>query len=670
MQPITFGLLGLSTGSAFALLALGLVLTYRGSGVINFAHGGIAMYATYAFVNLRDGGDLYLPVSPVSVSVGESVPTGLAMLWGLGVGAALSASLYVVVFRPLRNAPPLANVVASVGILLTLQAIAVLQFGSTPESTGRYLPDGVLRLGDQAVPVDRFYLLAAALLITALLVLIFKYTNFGLATRAAATNERGSLLLGLSPQRLALSNWTMAGALAALAGMLLVPTAGLNPTNYALLVVPALGAALIGRLTSFTWTALGGLLIGVLQSEILYLQSFSWYPSWGRIGVAAGLPFVLIILFLFLFGRRLPARGFSSARLPRSPQPLPRRRQALIVLTMGGAAAILLVTGPSSLRLAIIVTVSTATILLSLTLLTGFLGQISLAQAAFAGTAGFALSRFSVNLDLPFPIGPVLAVAFATLVGSLVGIPALRIRGVQLAVVTLAGAVAVEEFLFKNPSFTGGAAGAPVPEPQAFGTNIGPRAGGEFPRPLFGLIMLLLMIAIALLVSNIRRGATGRRMLAIRANEGAAAACGVDVAQTKLAAFAISSAIAGTGGVMLGYLQGQLSFGSFTVFIGLGLLALAYLGGIASVAGAVVGGAIAAGGIVFAGINEFVDFGRYIQLVSGLGLVITALLNQEGIVGAVTLSVRQVRDRFAPRRASDMTSQGEGSEVTHVAVRG
>jgi branched-chain amino acid transport system permease protein len=285
-----------------------------------------------------------------------------------------------------------------------------------------------------------------------------------------------------------------------------------------------------------------------------------------------------------------------------------------------------------------------AIVCLSLVVLTGYVGQLSLAQMTFAGIAGFGVSRFAHNMHIPFPISPLLAILVAVLAGVLAGLPALRIRGVSLAVVTIGLAVAVSEFVFKNPDYTGGFNGAFVPEINIFGWHLG--TGGDH---AFAMFTLLVVTAAGAIVCNLRRSGTGLRMLAVRANERAAAAAGISVASTKLVAFGISAGLAGLSGVMLGYAQTTLSFESFDVLVSLSFFAIAYLGGIATVSGAMVGGILTANGLLFYFLDQEIGFGKYVLLVSGLGLIVTAVLDPEGIAGGVRVAFAGLQARLARR---------------------
>ncbi len=637
---LQFLLLGVGAGAVYAGTGLGLVLAYQGSGVINFAHGGMMMYSTYVYDELRDTGDYVFPVIglPARVNVasdGTSLPVALTL--ALLTAAALGLVVHVLVFRPLRTAPLLAKVVASVGIMITIQAVVVLRFGSQNESVQAILPNESVDVLGTSIPQDRLWLVLIVAVVALALAGLYRLTRFGLATRAAASHEKGAILLGYSPSLLAAGNWVLASLVAAVFGILTAPISGLTPITYTLLVVPALAVALVGRLQSFLITAAAGLALGMFQSELLKIQRWSWFPDWGQTGVREGLPFLVIIAVLFIGGRALPSRG--AIVVERQPFAVMPRHVTPTVVALSSVGLVFLATFESSLRLNLYYTMAAAIIALSIVVLTGYVGQVSLAQAVFAGMSGFVLAKLAANA-VPFPIAPLLGAAAATVLGVAVGVPALRIRGAQLAVVTLAAGVAIEAFVFKNPSFVGGTGALRVDEPSLFGLDLAASRGTDFNRWEFGLLLMAMTIVSCLMVVNLRRSSTGRRFLAVRANERAAAAAGVDVARTKLLAFGLSSFLAGLGGAMLAYLRGVVSSDSFGIFVSLTLVAFAYLGGIASVAGAVVAGLIAPGGLVVGLIDKVVEGGKYSTLVGGLTLILTAVLNPDGVVGKISSDLR------------------------------
>jgi branched-chain amino acid transport system permease protein len=282
-------------------------------------------------------------------------------------------------------------------------------------------------------------------------------------------------------------------------------------------------------------------------------------------------------------------------------------------------------------------------ICLSLVLVIGFVGQISLVQLALAGAAGFTMSHLTTDAGgiwARFPVAPLIGATVATVLGLLTAVSALRVRGVSLAVVTLAGAVALEQFGFLNSRWGGGDRGSPVAEPHVLGLDLSPAASfrgldNSLPSPVFGFLVLVSTILLAMLVANLRRSSLGLRMLAVRSNERAAAAAGIDVRNTKLGAFGIASFIAGMAGALYAYNFGSVSFSRFGAFTALGLIAFAYFGGITMVSGAVIAGIGATEGLLPHAFDKWFGLsGNWALLIGGFGLVITLLLNPEGIAGS------------------------------------
>jgi ABC-type branched-subunit amino acid transport system ATPase component/branched-subunit amino acid ABC-type transport system permease component len=663
-QYLSFAIIGLAFGCLYAAIGMGVVVTYRGAGVINFATGAIAMWGAYVYAELREKGDLVLPVAviPHRISLGDHA--GFLPSFALGVltCAVLGLLAHVLVFRPLRAAPVLAKVVASVGILLFLQALAALQFGSASRILSPIFGRQTFDIGGTEFPRDRIWLAVCAIGVAIVLAAYFRWARYGLATSAAAENERATALAGYSPQLLAGSTWILASVVAGGLGILVSPVTPLTPGTYSLAVIPALAAALIGRLRSIPITAAAGLCLGAFQSVVTFQTGKPWWPKWAITGLSDAVPFILIIVGLFLWGDRLPTRGeLQAPRLPAVPRHVPRASMVALA-TAVGAVAILATSG--GYRFGVITSMVMTVIMLSFVVLTGFVGQISLAQAAIAGVGGFVLSKITVDFGVPFPLSLVMSSLVAAAFGVIIGIPALRVRGANLAVVTLAAAVALERFVFRNPELTR-PAGNPIRKPVFFGLNLAIQSGRNVARWQFGLAVLVFVVLAALAVGNLARSASGRRFLAIRSNERAAAAAGVDVAANKLVAFAMSSFLAGLGGSLIGYSRGQLSAESFTAVVGLGFLAFAYLGGITSVKGAIVAGTLAPLGIGFVVLDRWLSLGNSYGVIAGLSLIVTALINQEGIAGATRKSRRS---RGTP--ASVAVTEGDVSEATPTASRG
>jgi branched-chain amino acid transport system permease protein len=648
VDHLQFLLLGLGGGAIIAALAVGLLITYRASGVVNFAHAAIGMWVAYTYFELRQRGELILPVLGLPSRI-QVLPDGYRPTWATALAITLILAaiyglvIYLLVFRPLRDAPALAKVVASLGLFLYLLAMADLRVGTQGAAVTRpenLLPDDVVGIAGVDLPVDRIWLAAIVVIATLGLASLYRFTRFGLATRAAAESEKAAVLLGHSPDRLAAVNWMLAVMLAGGAVILIAPIAGISPTGTSLLIVPALAAAVVGGFRSFTLATLAGFGIGMAQSELLNIQTeWRWLPD---LGLQQGLPFVLIIATLAFRGQILPPRGsLHTGRFPTSPRPT---RVAATTVALSGAGVVGLLVLDSTWRQGIIVTAVTALLALSIVVLTGYVGQISLMPMALAGISAFAMIKLSTAADLPFPLAPLLAAAIAVVVGLLVGVPAVRVRGMNLAIATLAAAIAIEELVLKWGWFTGGLAGATVPRPELAGVDLGIQAtGGDFPRPAFGVLCVLVLAAGGVLVANLRRGTTGLHWLAVRANERAAAAAGIDVRAAKLTAFGLSSFLAGLGGTLLAYEFSTLSVNSFVVFQSLALLAVTYLGGIASIAGALVAGALTQGGLLTALMGGETSQTQF--AVNGLLLIVVAAVYPEGITGALTSLGRRVSGR-------------------------
>jgi len=646
-----FLILGLGAGATYAILGQGLVLKYRSAGVVDFAHGAVAMFIAYVFINLRSFGQLELPVvlipHQISLNGGAGLSTWLAIVISLVYAAVFGLVLYVLIYRPIRTASPLTRVCASVGVMLGLEAIAVLNFSTQPVATNPIFPSSPLSLSGITFPEDRLYFTGVVVVIAVALTLAYRFTRFGLATRAGAENDRGAALTGISANRVAGQNWVIATVLAGAAGILIAPVASLDPNSYTLFVVPALAAALVGRFQSFWLTALAGLLIGCAQSEITKLITvWTWLPQQG---LGDAIPFVVIIVVMALRSRTVLARGGETTeRNPSIGRPHTPLRTAAACFVVG---VILMIALSGVLRFAFISSLTVTCIALSVVVLTGYVGQVSLAQMSLAGIGGFMLGHISSGWGIGFPWSLILAGLCAVPVGLVIGLPALRLRGVNLAVVTLGFAAAMDAVIFNLHSFIGGTAGLPIPAPRLPGLSLGISQGRDYPRVIFGVVVLVVVILLGLLVARLRRGPAGRMLLAIRSNERAAGSVGINVAQGKLMAFGLAAFIAGIGGALTGYMQGELTSDSFAAFASIGLLAIVFVAGVGRIAGAAVAGIMfSAAGLFVTFLNIHLNVGKYQAIVAGIALVLTAVQNPDGLTSTSTgkgpaVALEKLRDR-------------------------
>ena len=617
-EAIRFMLLGLGLGALYALGAQGLIVIYRGSGVLNFALGAIGIMGAYLEWEL-------------TVNYGWAfVP---ALLVGVAFSAAIGVMSQLCIMRPLRRASPLVRVIATLGLLSTFQAIVVLKYGTSSEYVPSKLPTSILRIhGGIFITEDRVILLTIAVVLTGLLTLLYRRTKFGLGTTAVAENERAAAAIGWSPNRIAALNWGLGSGLAGLAAILIVPITTLQATTMTNLIIACLAAALVASFRSFGIALVAGLLVGVLQSE---LTRYVTQP-----GVAPSAPFVVVIIILVVRGRSLPMRDYLEQRLPAVGDGRFRWGWALAGIAV---VAIALATTSPTWVAAITMTFGYAIILLSVVVLTGYTGQLSLAQFAMAGFGAWVAGRLAAADGLPFwavlPIGA----ACTVLLGGVLAIPAIRTRGINLAIITLGLASAIEQILFDNPSFTGGASGTIVKSPEIFGWNVN---GIEHPFR-YGMVVLVIFAFCAWMTGNVRRGRSGRRLIAVRTNERAASALGVRVPQAKLYGFALAAGLAGVGGILLSFQSTAIDYTTYTSFTSVSLVGFALIGGLGFLMGAPLGAALAAGALGSAILDSIsANVGQYITLISGLSILVLVLLNQNGVAASNAAVVQLFRRRF------------------------
>ncbi len=606
MQILRFALLGVATGAVYALLAQGLVLVYRGSGLLNFAQGALAMVGAYVYYE---------------VSVEHGQPKWLGLIVALIFTAALGAAIHLVVLRPMRRSSPLNRVIATLGLLLVLQSIAFLVYGHDSRAVPSLLPTGTARLfGNRNLIIgqDRLWLLGIGVALTVGLILLNRLTPFGRLTTAVAENQLAAATLGHSPDFVAAGNWALGSALAGLAGVLLAPIIYLEPTSLVLLVLPAMSAALVGGFSSFAITAVAAIVLGIAQSEIGRYVSEPGWPT--------AAPFLVVIAILLLRGKALPLRGFVLDRLPAVGT---GRIRIGPVAVLYAVLAVVVLKANDDWSVAIATTLSLAVVALSVVVITGYAGQLSLAQAVLAGVGALIAARFAAHM--PFVLAVILAALLTALVGGVVGLPALRTRGITLAIVTLGLGGAVYDVVIGNPKYTGGVDGITVPSPHLFGWSLDPLLHSS--RYAFFTLTVLALIAVA--VANLRRGATGRRLLAVRSNERAAAALGVNNAWIKSYAFMIGAGIAAVGGALVAFLQGSVEISQpgapFDVFTCIVIVAVVVAGGVGSVGGALLGSMLIAGGIASQLFSSWSSINDYLPLIGGLGLVLILMFDPDGL---------------------------------------
>lgn len=598
---VRFAVLGLGAGAVYGLAALGIVLVYRGSGVVNFAQGAVGMVGAFIFYNAREAG----------------VATPMAFAEALAVGAAIGAATHLVVMRPLRNAPALSRLVATLGLLTLLLGVGQHRWGDLAQLVPKLLPvQGITLWGDVTIGEDRLMLLVVGAGLTALLGVVYRLARFGLATTAVAESRRVTAAQGISPDLIATLNWALGAALGVLAAILIVNLTGLDVIGLTLLVVPALAAALVGQFRSFPLTFAGGLLVGMLESEIAFAQITLdvSLDGWAR-----SVPFVVIVAVLVIRGRALPLRDEATQRPPELGSG--RIRPALVLPAILAAGLLLTLVLSNSALDAATTTFALAIVVLSLVVVTGYTGQLSLAQWSLAGMGAWVAARSIANYGLGFELAFLLGIAVAVPVGLLVGLPALRTRGVNLAVATLGLALVLESLILANASRTGGITGTRIGPPRLLGVDF-----DSFEHPQrYALLGLGLFVVCAVAVANLRRGRAGRRLIAVRSNERAAAALGISVFGAKLYAFGLASAIAAVGGIFLAYRRPTVTFfPTFSVFDSIYSVVYAVIGGVGYVMGALVGASVAPGNLIPSIVGGVLD--NDLMVLAGLGLILLIVL--------------------------------------------
>jgi ABC-type branched-subunit amino acid transport system ATPase component/ABC-type branched-subunit amino acid transport system permease subunit len=631
-------ILGLITGLTYSLLGAGLVIVYKSSRVINFAHGNtgaIAAGTVFSFVAYR----------------GWNYWIGLVL--GLIAAGACGAGMEFLVIRRLAKAPRLIVLVATIG------AAQVMLVGAALALNGQFKSGNVTRfptpfalswrVGDLRLSSAHLLVLVVVPIVMVALAIFFQRTKIGVASRAAAENTDAAELAGVRTRRVSVIVWTLAGLLAGISAILASGTSGYaGPSNAGPdFLVRALGACMIGGLTSIPRVLAGGVAIGLVETLV------AWnYPTGGMFEVIL----LVIIVVSMLAQKRLGAlaRGseessWSLAGGMRALEPavakLPRVVGAKVAMfAVLGLALFLLPlpmdTGQRVLASSIVVF---AVIGLSLVVLTGFAGQVSLGQFAFVGLGALAGGRLQ-QLGHGWFICLLYAITAGGVAALLIGLPALRIRGLFLAVSTLAFAIAAQTWLFDQPWLVHrDAAGSSLEltRPTLFGIDFSDE------RSYYYLCLVALVITM-IVVDRLRRTGAGRAMVAVRENEPNAAALGVSARTAKLAAFVLAGMIASLGGFLYGGLLVNFNEtgSTFSAQLSLTVVAMVILGGVTTITGAVLGALWVRGlGYIIGPIFPQLGADTISLLVSGPGLLLVLLI----LPGGLTQLAFGVRDRVLRR---------------------
>ena len=521
---LPFLITGAVTGSLYGLAALGLVLTYRTSGVFNFGHGAIGAGAAFLFYSLHVTHGLAWPFAGLITLV----------TFGLVVGVVIER-----ITRGLGDVPEAVVVVATVGILLGVEGYLFVQFGAVTRDFPQFLPTSGFTV--QGVNVSWAQVISVAIA-TASAVLLYGFlrrSRLGVAMRAVVDNPSLVALSGENPRRVRQAAWVIGSAFAALSGILLAPTLGLDANLLTLLVVQAFGAAAIGLFSSLPLTYAGGLVVGVAAS--LATKYFTQHPF---NGVPPAMPFLILLGVLLLIPTaKLPKRRASLRSLVAETQPLrPAAAAVLTIVGLGALAAVPAVVG-SHLPVWIAGLVNVV-IFASLGLLVWTSGQISLCHAAFVAVGASAMGHLTSDQGLPWGAALLLAGLITVPVGALVAIPAIRLSGLYLALATLGFGILLQHVFYPTGVMFGAGLMVTAPRPHLGFMN------GSQDKVFYYLVLVLAAASLATM-ALIARSRLGRLLRAMAETPTMLSTHGLGVNMTRLIVFCVSAFFAGVAGALV-----------------------------------------------------------------------------------------------------------------------
>ena len=629
---LTFTVVGVVTGAIYAVAASGLVVTYTTSGIFNFAHGAIGMFGAFAYWELR---------------VNQHLPAPVALFLVLVIGAPLVGAVLERVFmRGLYGKPTGVAIVVTVALM-----VAGLQLSETiwPSSaTLRRLPEffagNDVSIFDLRVSYHKLIVLATAAAIAGGLRFLLFHTRAGVTMRAVVDNKDLAGMNGVIPERVAQLSWAIGASLAALAGILIAPQLSMNHLLLTLLVVNGFAAAMLGRLKNLPLTFVGALILGLAQAYIIGYGGSVEIGSFRLIQTNGIVPTVFLLLILiFLPQVKIPAGRLVGAAPPR----VPSRRASVIwgavfIAVMWTLSTVLSEFWLFNFSLALVLGIA----MLSLVLLSGFAGQISLMQMTFVGIGAVTASRITHTGSIS---GVIAAGVIAAAFGAVVALPALRLQELYLALTTVAVAI-VGDWAFSQSWAFGGTGGALTSERLHLP---GLRFRSEESQLVLAAIAFVLF---AMLVMTIRRGAYGRRLAALRDSPVAASMLGMNLVAAKTTVFALSAGIAGVAGALFAGLRVSISPNDYNKVQSLGLFLVASFGGITTVVGALFGGAFLA---LLPQLQSHVS----IEGLQSYGIAIGAIAladNPHGFGGNISMAGQQLREALV--KAKKRTGRSPSSK--------
>jgi len=566
---VPYLMIGIATGSIYALAAVGLVLTFKTSGIFNFAHGAQAAAAAYVFFEFYERDHLSWPLA------------GLFTLVLVGVGGGL---LLERLAAGLAGAPLTARVAATIGLLVGTQATLEKIFGSEALIVRFFLPTHRIQLPGFVVRVDQIIVTLLALGGTLALFWFLRTRRLGIAMQAAIEDPDLLAAKGFSPVRVRRWAWIIGSCFASISGILLAPITSLNSSVLTLLVFYAFGAAAVGMFDSLLLTHVGGVAIGVGASILT-----KYIHGGGALaGLPSSLPFIVLFLALVLAPRgRLRIRETGPIR-----RPMPTMHPGPRISPLWWAGAVLAalivvphVVGPAKVSL-FTTTLGFAVIFVSLALLVRVSGQISLCQMTFAGIGAAAFGH-AVAAGFPWPLAVAVAGLAALPAGIAVALPAFRLSGLYLAMATFSFALLVRDVLFFTPWMFGTQRDSVIeaPRPKIGGVNLQSDIGYYY--VVLAIVVLCLVLAYA-----VNRGRLGRLLRAMADAPMAVNAHGANTNVSKFMVFCVSALLAGIGGAILSPVSGSINSLSYAPILSLILVAVLFIAGPYPISGALIAAAL------------------------------------------------------------------------------
>ncbi|MFL6206662.1 MAG: ABC transporter permease [Acidimicrobiales bacterium] len=599
-----FTLFGLMLGCVYAIAAMGLVLTYTVTGVFNFAHGAVGMLAAFTYFELRER---------------HGVPAPIAVVFVVGILAPLGGLAAERLLRRFQNVDFATSLVVTVALTVGLLGVAQRLFDP---GEARYAPylfgDGRIEVLSVPITYDRIFIVVVAIAVAFGLRFLLFGTGLGAQMRAVVDDGELAQLHGVRSRVVARISWMIGFMLAALGGVLFAGGQNLSAIVLTLLVLNAYGAAMVGRLTSLPLTCVGALALGLIQE----LTNVSWL--WPDNDMAIRIQLALPGIFLVAAVLFVPSFRLSAGRIVGRDEPrVPTLRSSLITgaLLVSGVALFANV-GSDDLQSHVVRALVTATIALSLVALTGLSGQVSLAQYLFVGIGAFVTGKtFGGDSVLGMLAGGLVAAVLA----GIVALPAVRLRGLHLALCTFGMALIGREVVLGDTRVFG-LSGLTIGRPEVLGVSFASDGA-------FAVWCAIVFAVLAVVVGVVRRSWFGRQLTSLRDSELAAATLGLPVKSTKLTIFAVSGFVAGCAGALYGGLSGAVQGTQFEPVNSLVILLFAYVGGVTTVLGAALAGALYAllvyaestfeglGGLVFVAIAAAaVSLGRQPNGLAGIVL--------------------------------------------------